>query len=410
MIRTIPSGADVKLVNEKGEQKDKVTTDTHYKMEHPKDFFLSGKYAKVLLVMNKEGYKPHIVSAAVVKGEDNEDLDIIKLEPLDTEISFETNPPGARIRFFPDRNSALSYGKEGENFLPKEFVPLPPMLSTEEVQSLKRLLDVEKTFDIHVAADSSDRMFVKHITTPFSERYTEKTVRDPAVFRPSYVIRIDKEDYLSQITEIDIRPGKSNTFSYQLKPFHTEVKIVSEPDGVEVEDKRMGGFGYLGKTPLIRTFSYQESHDKAVVDGDRLRLLLTLKAAMPGYEDEYQDVKIDLGEKTSLRFQMRVQPKEITFQSDPPETNVYVRRETERQVFDEATRALRTVPLEHWKHLGTTPFTYYMDPADPLMHNDRLRFSKPGYVDCEDTFKSGVTNYHKVLEPKGSVQHRGVIQ
>lgn len=414
-IRTIPSGADVKLVNAKGEQKDKVVSDVDYAIENRKDFFLHGDQAQVFLVATKEGYKPAIEIAHIVQGQDNDDVDMINLEPLDTEISFETTPPGARIRFFAERGDALQFGGKGLAFLPKDFVVLPRGLTGEQVDALKRLLDLEKTENTELTAFGSEPQMVQHITTPFSERYTEKTVRANA-FRNSYFIRIEKEDYLIEITEIDIRPGKSNTFSYQLKPFHTELNIVSEPDGVEVEDKRKGGFGYLGKTPLIRKFSYQEWLDKAVLKDGRMGLALTLKATKPGYEDEYKEVRIEQGETKAVRLSMRRQPTEVTFQSDPPEAHVYVLRVKQREVFMEEDPAknqkqgIQVIDLQHWKHLGTTPFTYYMDPADPLKHDDELKFAKPGYNEGTDRYKSGVTNYHMVLEPKGYVEHQGIIQ
>ena len=131
---------------------------------------------------------------------------------------------------------------------------------------------------------------------------------------------------------------------------------------------------------------------------------------MPGYEEEYKEVEANFGENKAVRIQMKRQAKEITFQSDPPEAHVYVERYSTREVFDEETRELTEKKLQHWKHLGTTPFTYYMDPSDPLAHDDQLKFSKPGYVDVLELFKSGVYNYHRVLEPKGDITHEGVIK
>jgi len=403
-IKTDPSGADVKIVNESYEQKDKVHSDVVYRVRNSDDLFANGKKsARVLFIAFKEGYKPTYLYSNIIKGQAN-DPPIIGLEVLNTEISFETTPPGAKIRFFKDEKSTYNLrGKEGlVEFLTNEYVPL----SEESSERLKELFNVART---HGKKITAGKQTAKYITTPFSERFSEKTVKND--FDKTYFIRIEKENYLTSFKEISINPGESNVFSFQLQPFHTELKIVSDPDGAEVEDKRKGGFGYLGKTPLIKNFTYKESMSKAKsISGNRWGLKLLLKASMPGYEEEYKEVEANFGENKAVRIQMKRQATEITFQSDPPEAHVYVERYSTREVFDEETRDLEEKTLQHWKHLGTTPFTYYMDPSDPLSHDDKMKFSKPGYSDVLEDYKSGVYNYHRVLEPKGDISHEGIIK
>ena len=128
---------------------------------------------------------------------------------------------------------------------------------------------------------------------------------------------------------------------------------------------------------------------------------MMLKITKVGYETEHLQIDIPIGEQKTIKVNMQPQAKEISFQSDPPSSHVYVFREKSREVYDGVkTKKIKNIKLKHWKHLGVTPFTYYTDPSDPLKHNDQLKFSRPEYQDKIDRFKSGINHYHMVLDPK----------
>jgi hypothetical protein len=389
-IKTKPSGAKVVLINQKGEQKGSVISDNNFEIRNKEDFFASGEErTSLLLLAVKEGYKPQLKYLSGIEvGKKNENTPIINLSRLSTDISIETSPPGASVRFYDANHREVP-------FLTKEFVSVRNSTVAGLVES--HLRDIDHS----LKASRLDT-----ITTPFDQKYTESTAN--AFFGRIAKIRIEKEGYTPEQHEISIRPDESNSFSYKLKPFNTSIKIISDIDGVEVEDVSNASgasFGYLGKTPFIRKFTYDEVYKrKAFWNAGKLNL--TLKSTQPGYETEFQNVTVPIGEEITIKISMRSQPKEISFQSDPQGSHVYVFRQKERDVFNPDTNQIETKVLDHWKHLGVTPFTYYMDTSDPLKHTDQLKFSRPGYRDGFDQFKSGINNYHLVLTPAGDIIQR----
>ncbi|MFC3152714.1 hypothetical protein ACFOEK_16880 [Litoribrevibacter euphylliae] len=388
-IKTEPSGAKVYLFNEKGEQKDSVHSDTNYVVKNKEDYFdRDSETTSILMLAIKEGYKPQLSSTRLRLGEKNERSPIVRLDPLSTDISIETSPPGATVKFYDTRNREIP-------FLAKEFVSVrnPNLASRIE----DHLRDVDHT---------TKAIKQNNLVTPFDQKYTTQTANN--FFNRIAKIRIEKQGYNPEVHDISIRPDESNSFSYKLKPFNTSIKIISDIDGVEVEDvSNVSGasFGYLGKTPFIRKFTYDEVYKRDTFWNSG-NIDLTLKSSRPGYENEYQNITVPIGEEMTVKITMRSQPKEISFQSDPQGSHVYVFRQKERDVFNPDTKKIEKKTLDHWKHLGVTPFTYYMDTSDPLKHTDQLKFSRPGYKDGFDLFKSGVNNYHLVLTPAGDIIQR----
>jgi len=409
MIKTKPSTADVVILNENGEQKGKVISDTIFKIKNNKDFFLGRRdTTNLILLTTKVGYKPKIsYLTRIQKNEDNDDKNIITLEELDTNISIETNPPGANIWF---------YSGQSRKFLPflsKEAVDIANSVNRDLIKD--HLRDIDQT---------DKEIIVDKVVTPFEQDYTE----DVASSELSKIskIYIVKQGYNPVVRDISIVPGESNVYSFHLKPFSTSLKIISDPEGVEVEDlggtiiravkdsnnaRRINGFGYLGKAPLIRKFNFDEVDKRYNLSGNSVvkSINLMLKITKSGYADEHVPVDITIGEQKTIKVLLNEQPKEVSFQSDPQGSHVYVYRIQKRKVFDEKSKTLKDKDLPHWKHLGVTPFTYYMDSSDPLKHTDKLKFSRPGFNDSFEQFKFGITNYHMVLEPKGSINYEGVI-
>ena len=393
IIKTTPTGADVKIVNQSGDLKDKVKSDVIYAIKNDADFFKpKQKSTEVYLIVFMNGYKEQLHIAKIKKGLLN-NIEIIDLNPLDTKISFETDPPGCKIRF--SKNNSKGWKFQEVLFLEKDFLDISDIVWDENVR--KKLNNL---------IDSSKMTEVKFVITPFEGKYTSESANK--YLKNIKYILIAKENYVSLFKDFDFRVGQSNNFSFKLNPFKVKLKVISDIEGVKVEDIREGtSFGYLGETPFIRNFAYQECIDRYDTFGRSQKVLLQLRATKRGYEDEYLDVEIQFGEEKTINIPIKKRPMEITFQSDPPGSHVYVLRIKNRKMLgkEKEKKIVKEVSLEHWKHLGTTPFTYFMELSDPLEHGDVLKFSRSGFHDAIENFKSGVTSYHKVLEPKGEIKH-----
>ena len=118
-VKTKPSGAKVMLINQEGKQKGQVISDSNFEVTNSEDFFPKDTaQTSVLLLATKEGYKPQLkVLPGIKKGEKNENTPIINLERLSTDISIETSPPGATVRFIDNRGRYV-------DFLSKEYVSI----------------------------------------------------------------------------------------------------------------------------------------------------------------------------------------------------------------------------------------------------------------------------------------------
>lgn len=408
MIKTKPSNAEVVILNYKGEQKGKITSDAIFKVKNNEDFFREGRDStNILLLAIKEGYKPEIdILSRIKKNEDNDDKHIISLKELNTNISIETSPPGATVLFLNKDNTVL------RKFLVKE--PVAGVYSGYESLVKDYLRDIGQT---------TKGLTKDKVITPFEQKYTEESAE--VHFRDISKIYIVKQGYNPVMHELSILAGESNVYSFQLTPFSTSLQIISDPEGVEIEDlggkieyqgedegnaRRINGFGYLGQAPLIRKFSFDEVDKRYDLRRKRVSSIsMMLKITKSGYEAEYLQIDVPMGEQKTIKVSMQAVPKEISFQSDPQGSHVYVFRQKTREVYDKKTKKINNIKLDHWKHLGVTPFTYYTDASDPLKHTDKLKYSRPGFVDADEQFKSGVSNYHMVLEPKGSINYQGTI-
>ena len=400
-VKTMPSDAEVKLFNYDLDLKDSFTSDKLYEVSNADDFFPEGKDTAVIgIYASKENFSPTLQRFTIRKGQTNEP-NTLNMQPLSTEVSIETEPQGARAYFYTSNEDARNdYNAEkAVKFLMNQEIDKG---SAGQVKSIHNFNAANKLQYVLPAWTKEENIM---ITTPFLGKYTKTA----SAFAHKHIraIRIVKEGYIPLVAHIEIHPGKVNAFSYKLRPFHTSIKITSDPEGVEIADVRKGSsFGYLGRTPFIKNFSYEECLDRKDQFFRSGKVKLMLEAKKSGYEDEYIETQVNFGEEKSIRVSLRRTSTEITFQSDPPETHVYVQRFSQKNTLKADKSGLELVRLEHWKHLGTTPFTYYMDPSDPLTHNDLFKFSKPGFADQTERFKSGIVNYHKVLEPKGAIEHQ----
>ena len=388
-IQTQPTNATVKLYAEEG-MKDKVESDVEYKVENVDDFFPVGRTAWLGLDVEKEGYRSAFVIRPVRKGKENDLGGIIRLDKLNTEVSIDVDPPGATIRFYKDREGAL-YRKDAslvEDMLIEEYT----------IVRDKRLFQehFERFFD---PGDMPGKVRTgSSVSAPWTRSFSDDSFGQYVLDRLAF-IRIEKEGYIPEVKELNIQKGESNYYAFKLRKMNTTLKVISEPEGVEVEDIRADtGFGYLGKAPFIRTFTFEDTAARQEFIAKR-KIVLALRCTSMGYEDDFQMVEIPLGEEMTVKVNLSPRATEVTFQTDPPEAHVYLVREGSAKKWDASAKSISVLNVPYFKHLGTTPFTYYMDPADPLRHGDKLIYRKTGYQDGEDRFVRGVNNYHKVLRP-----------
>ena len=424
-LKTNPPGADVVLINIEGEQKARTRSNTSFTVNIEEDFFSDNNVmgvdmsligdketALVPAVITKENYLPKLHIYEMIRGDKNEKTRVVDLEKLNSTITLETDPPGAKIYFFASKEDAINFYNTNQ----KRRVKPSSFLEKDAVQNLnsrysnsRKINDILSSY-LEDLDQSTKRREADSIITPFTQKYTSNTVsRD---FNGLKVALIEKKGYLPIVEDIAFKAGESNFYSFKLSPWSTKLTVISEPEGIEIEDFRKNtSFGYLGSTPLIRPFSYDE------VSGERKdefwfgrKIKLALRATKAGYEEKIIRVDVPFGEEITTRIKLDELASAINFQSEPPGSHVFVKREIVKQEYNSQQDKMIDSKLTHWKHLGVTPFTYAQDPSDLLEHKDSLKFSLPGYVDGTDYFKSSVASYHLVLEPKGQIINSNEIR
>lgn len=204
-----------------------------------------------------------------------------------------------------------------------------------------------------------------------------------------------------------IKPGEVTTLTIPLRPIITTVKIMTEPEGAAVEDLTEGGFGYLGETPVVKNFNWEDvmvwakrADVARVKNGTFDAIDLNLRITKSGHQDIYmQNLKVPVGEERVFKRELKELTKTIKFSCDPEGTHVYVVRNKKQNYYDETSNQMSTKDVEYLKHLGSTPFNYNVSQSEPIKHGDFLIFKQSGYMPQEITFVEGEANYHVVLEP-----------
>ncbi len=213
-IKTMPSNAEVKIFNYDLDLKDSITSDQLYEVLNSSDFFPEGQEnATIGIYASKENFSPTLQRFTIQKGQINE-LNILTLSPLNTEISIETDPQGARAYFYESYDDARRdyNGDKAIKFLMNQEI------DRDSAGQAKSILNFNAGF-----GSSADKLqyvlpsWTKEenimITTPFLGKYTKRASRD--AHKGIRAIRIVKEDYIPFVTSIEIHPGKINTFSYK---------------------------------------------------------------------------------------------------------------------------------------------------------------------------------------------------
>ena len=212
---------------------------------------------------------------------------------------------------------------------------------------------------------------------------------------------------------LQIKTDYTNELEIPLKPIVTTLQVATSPAGAVVEDISSGGFGYLGESPLVRNFNWEDllrwsekrKFDKGSAETRKKLsdsfIYLDLRITKPGYEESYlRRLRLPIGEERSFHKNLTERISLISFASDPPGVHVYVQRSNEKEVYNAKTGGFKVVNVDYNKHLGTTPFTLNMDPSDPLRHGEVLLFEKTGYKDGSSRFATGNGHYYEVMKPE----------
>jgi hypothetical protein len=398
-VRTSPSAATVKIYAKGGMIHEGVSDITDFEIndKNKKQVYGDSKDSELGIAIEKQGYRSVFFFLPLNQDKKDPGLKKISLEALDTDIQVDVDPPGAKASFYESKSVAKKARGEG-----RVSIPLGESFggngSPDNVDAYKEFAEFYSKYNSQIKhrTDSS-------VTLPWKQSYTSSTAR--SAFNNVRAIRIEAEDYLPIIEEFTIEPGKNNTKLFQLKKMNTVLKVLSDIEGVEIEDT--DNFGYIGKTPLVRQLSYKECTRDEKFSEDS-KVTMTLRAYKAGYIDQKVPVAIPWGEESTVKVSLKPRTSQITFQSDPEGVHVYVKRDKKETQFvknDDGKSEWQEKKIYIEKHLGTTPFTYTMDASDPLEHNDSLVYKKPGYVDPDEKdsnknrFAIGINSYHKVMVP-----------
>jgi hypothetical protein len=320
------------------------------------DNFINSNYggSHEWILVKKDGYRTKSIKLNIVKSTENTFTTI--LDKLDSSIEFNSTPQGALI--------VLSDG------------PLPP--------DWKREFKTPMKFKATTAEANNYTFGIKSIK--YDGYISYKT-----------------NNFKNNILE----PGKDKTINIKLNPIITTVRIMTEPEGAIVEDITQGGFGYLGESPIVRNLTWTDISNWAErkqvkrTSGDFESIELNLRISKPGYKDVImQSLRIPIGEERIFKRGLKQLAKEVSFSSDPEGVHVYVNRVVIQELYDKQLGKVITKNVPFQKHMGTTPFTYNIDPSHPLKHGDTLIFKKSGYKDNSMFYAEGQDGFHIVLEPK----------
>ena len=395
-VKSNPPGAQV-VMKATG-----ITAVTDSKLELPEEEVFGRKEStSEVLIFTKEGYKA--LEKEVWLFKDKKNNITVDLEEYNTFLEIKSTPAPIHIHFVPsDVSRPISWtGSDADWKNSEAYWSLLP------------------------------KDWPKEFTTPISLKCTEKEAKALSSYQMRVVLEdvkgyLPTGDYRSLIDvgysfSSNLKPNFKNKMNISLKPVVTTLQIISEPEGAVVEDISTGGFGYLGTTPLVRNFNWEDVvlwsdrittasesarvGNKELVGNKRKRLFgsslyINLRLSKSGYQDTYlRRLRLPVGEERSFHKNMNALNYSLTFASDPAGVHVYVKRDREKETYNQEEGEFVTKVVSFNKHLGTTPFTINLDPNDPLIHGDELIFEKSGYNAGSLDFAEGEANYYKVMVP-----------
>jgi hypothetical protein len=355
-LKSNPIGADVVL------KKAGIKAQTDSVITLPEDIFPKNtSNITEEIAFKKEGYREKTIKNVSINKGTNNIISVANLELLNTKLIIKSEPQSASVTF-----------NLSENQLPEGWL--------------------------------------SSFTTPVEFECTEKEA--DSISGKLKVASVNMEGYRSLRVgpgyTINLPAGKTTSVSIPLSPIITTISVITTPEAAIVEDLTDGGFGYLGETPFIRNFNWED----VLVWSDRQKvkrgggasfdaITLTLRISKAGYEDAFlKDLKIPIGEERAFRRDLKEIISQIHFASDPDGVHVYVERIIEQEIYDESKKELKRVKVAHKKHLGSTPFTLNIDPNDPLKHGEILIFEKSGYKLATSRYAMGQKSYHQVMVPE----------
>ena len=386
-VRSTPTGAQVVLKDvgisaiTDGEMK---ISDKQFEQGNP-----DRELREAIFVFTLDGYRKRALEEHLQKHVLGDVF--AKLSKIDTKLTIKSEPPGALITLG-CRNEKNMTRKEWEELLPEDW---------------SREFTTPKTF---------------FCTEEEALKMEGEDVRIKDVELEGYYVVGDAFENSSRsrnLLKISLAPSRDTTILIPMKPIITRLQVISNPPGAIVEDINDGGFGYIGETPLIRNFNWEDVQNwrakQSVKRGNFINrdgkpgetiisfsaINLNLRISKAGYDDVYlKNLRIPLGQERAFRKDLMRLASQINFASDPQGVHVYVERKLEKEVYSEGSNQLRTVEVKFKKHLGTTPFTLNIDPSDPIRHGEKLIFQKSGYIESQMLFASGNESYHQVMTPE----------
>lgn len=366
LVKSTPPGADVVL------KRTGVTVTTDKKIEiSENEIFGNNRLILETFVFVKEGYRTKEIEQQLFKDKNNRVS--VNLDKYDTSLEIKSTPTPIHIEFAPDATLPQGW--------PRTFTtPIKLECTNSEAQALS-------AYRLLVDADN-----IKGYIPTGNYR---------SLISSGYPLNSS------------LKPGRQNSITIPLKPVVTTLQVVSDPEGAVVEDISTGGFGYLGKTPLIRNFNWEDVEswsDRIATDTEKVgnkrkklfgnTLYINLRLSKPGFQDAFlRRLRLPVGEERSFHKNMNAVNSVLTFASDPAGAHVYASKERRKEIYDPATGEFIEKIVPFSKHLGSTPFTLNLDPTDPLQHGDKLIFEKSGYKTGSMEFADGEANYYKVMVP-----------
>ena len=336
VIKSSPTNASVKLVNSG------VVGKTEGVIPLPDGVFGGQSTVTETAVFALPGHRDRGVPVTLRKGERNETApQVVQLERLDT-ILVVTSEPSESAVMFNLEDSDLPGDWKQEFRTPAEF----ECTSSEARQLVRAGL----------------------------------RIRD-----------VSKVGYVGRGQSVILIPGEKTTVALSLRPIITTLAVDTDPADAVIEDVADGGFTYLGRSPVIRNFTWEDvaywAEKKKIRTFDAVTL--RLKISKRGFREEFAEISIPIGEQRSCVRNLLPLVERIHFTSDPPGASVYTER----------NRLTQTGTVTYLAPLGTTPATQTIDPAEPFEQGAKLVFRKSGYREHVISFVDGNYSYHVVLEP-----------
>ncbi len=348
-----------------------VSAMTDQKLTLPPSVFTQGQnQVTETLIFEKEGYRTVELRKTLYKGKDN--IVGVELDEFNTFLNISSTPVPIHIKF------------QGGS-LPKEWPD-------------------EFTTPISLECTESESRNMGNVRL---------TVKNDNGFLP---IGEYRSLYGNDGYKLNLKTGYTNDLKIPLKPIVTTIQVATTPSGAIIEDISSGGFGYIGESPVVRTFNWEDvlqwSEKRKFVKNsaesqiDRQQLSRSyiypdLRITKPGFEEAYlRRLRLPIGEERSFHKNLTPSVSTITFASDPAGVHVYVQRSREKETYVQATGDFQKIKVEFNKHLGTTSFTLNIDPNDPLKHGETLLFEKTGYKEGTMRFAEGNDNYYEVMKPE----------